>query len=216
MLSYTAEVLQSVLAQYNAALWPGQVLVYALLLGALYLLANPNAWSSRAIAALLAASWLWVGVVYYLDRLAAIDFSAPLYGGGFLLQALLLLWLGLLGQRVSFAIRQTPAGYAGLAAVCAAVFLMPLLSLLTGPSLATVQMAGLTPLPTVFLTVGFLLLAAERIRLLLAVVPLLWALAHTATAWTLGLMLETALTALCLIGLGLLVWKRRNRAPRTA
>ncbi len=216
MLSYTAEVLQSLLVQYNRALWPGQLLAGALSLLAVLLVLRPRAGQGRALGLLMAAAWLWVGCAFYFEQLAAIDFSAPFYGGAFLLQGLLLLWSGVLRGRFGFALAADLFGVTGLVLLLTAVILLPVATALLGQGWLSVQMAGLMPLPTVLFTLGLLLLTAGRLPLHLAVIPLIWAFTAGATAWILGMPLETALTALCLAGLGLLVWKSHNRAPGAA
>lgn len=216
MLSYTADVLQSLLAYYNQALWPGQLLAVALTLLALLLLAFPRRWGAQAIAVVLAAGWLWVGWVYYVVRLGSIDFSAPLYGVAFLLQGLLLLWTGAIRGGLSWAPRLDLYGSVAMLLFLIAVFLLPASVWFESAGWMQLRLVGLMPLPTVLFTVGMLLLTAGKTPLHLTVVPLLWALAAAATAWTLALTAETALAALCVLSTVLLIWKGRVARPQAA
>ncbi len=216
MLSYTAEVLQSLIAHYNMAVWPGQLIAGSLMLLALLLLVFPRRWGGQAIAVILAAGWLWVGWVYYVVRLGSIDFSAPLYGGAFLLQGLLLLWTGVIRGALSWAPRLDLYGSVAMLLFLIAVFLLPASVWFQGTGWMQLRLVGLMPLPTVLFTVGVLLLTAGKTPLHLTVIPLLWALAAAATAWTLALTAETALAALCVLSSVLLIWKGRVARPQAA
>ena len=216
MLSYTVEVLQSLLAYYNQALWPGHLLAVALVLLALLLVAFPQRWGGRAIAAVLAAGWLWVGWVYYIERLGRIDFSAPLYGAAFLLQGLLLLWTGALRGALRWTVRLDLYGSVALLLLLIAVFLLPASVWFENAGWTQLRLVGLMPLPTVLFTIGMLLLTAGKTPLHLTVIPLLWALAAGATAWTLALTAETALAALCVLASVMLIWRGRVARPQAA
>src|SRR3546814_16601196 len=67
--------------------------------------------SRRAFGVILAAGWLWCGLVFFLSHWAQLDFMAPVYGGAFLLQAALLLFAPTLRRRAFCA----PSGAAGIA-----------------------------------------------------------------------------------------------------
>ena len=217
MLSYTAEVLQSLVDYYNLALWPGQLLAVALTLMALLLVAFPRRWGGRAIAVVLAAGWLWVGWVYYIERLGRIDFSAPLYGAAFLLQGLLLLWTGALRGALSWTVRLDLYGSVALLLLLIAVFLLPASVWFKDEGWTQLRLVGLMPLPTVLFTIGMLLLlTAGKTPLHLTLIPLLWSLAASATAWTLAQTAETALAALCVLASVLLIWRGRVARPQAA
>src|SRR3546814_3208137 len=70
-----------------------------LALAALWLAVAPRPWSRRAVGVILAAGWLWCGLVFFLSHWAQLDFMAPVYGGAFLLQAALLLFAPTLRRR---------------------------------------------------------------------------------------------------------------------
>src|SRR3546814_18754265 len=87
MFPYDAEVLASSYRLYNTAIWPAQPVALMLALAALWLAVAPRPWSRRAVGVILAAGWLWCGLVFFLSHWAQLDFMAPVYGGAFLLQA---------------------------------------------------------------------------------------------------------------------------------
>ena len=209
MLSYTSEVLAARLAGYGEAVWPAQLVALAAAAGLLVLLFRPGMRSGRAIAAILAAAWLWTGAVYFLLHLAAIDFTAPAQGGLFLLQGLLIAWTGVLRGGLAPRLANDAAGRFGLALVLLGLLLYPALAGLAAGDWRAAPLFGLVPAPTRLATLGLLLLAERTPRHLLAL-PLLWSLVAGWLAWELAQPWDLVLP---LAGLGAL-WLARRR-PRS-
>jgi hypothetical protein len=168
---------------------------------------------NRLIGGLLAAAWLWIGIVYYLLHFARVDFAAPLYGALFVLQGLLLLWVALRG-RLAFRYRGGPVGWVGLAYAMLALA-WPLVDRLAGLSWQAERVVGLTPAPTTVLTLALLLLVAGRTPWHLTIIPLLSTLLAGATAWILWIPQDLVLPVAGLTGAGLLVWKNRRYGARS-
>lgn len=207
MLPFTADILFSDFAQYNRALWPLPALALALGVAAVLLTIRPIRWGDRAIAALLAAAWLWVGIRYHFMQFASLNFSAPVYGVLFVLQGLLLLWGGVV-RKLAFRLHAGLFEGIGLALAIAGIA-WPLVDLLFGQDWQSARVAGLAPGPTVLLTFGLLLLVDGRTPLHLAVIPLLWTLVAGATAWFLVTPQDLVLPVAGVGGLGLILWKNR-------
>jgi len=212
MLPYTAEILFSSLAQYNAALWPLPAAALVLALGAILLALRPMPGGDRIIAAILAAGWLGTGIGYHLLFFSRLDFAAPLYGALFVVEGVLWLW-GASRGGFGFRLDRNALGWAGLLVALLALA-WPLVDLLSGYPWRAGRIAGLAPAPTVLLTFGILLLATGRPRLHLAVIPLLWTLGAGAAGWILWIPQDLALPLFGLVGFGLLGW-RKWRYPAT-
>jgi hypothetical protein len=210
MLPFTAETLFSSFEQYNRALWPLPILALALALAIIILALRPVQGGGRAIGALLAAAWVWIGVGYHYLHFAAIDFAAPLYGAFFVLEGVLFAWTGVVRGNVAFRFGADLFGWAGLALAIAAALAWPLADLCCHgwPSL---RVAGLAPGPTAAFTLGLLLLTEGRTPLHLAVIPLLWTLVAGATAWILAIPQDLALPLAGLCGFALVLWKNRRQ-----
>jgi hypothetical protein len=206
MLPYTAGVYFALLERFNAALWPLPLAAVLLALAALTLTLYRVRGGDRLIGALLAAGWA-AGAVFHLRYFATLHFLAPVYGGLFVLQAVLLAWQGPLRNRLAFRFRPTPAGRAGLALALAALAAYPLLDGLGRADWLGLRLAGLAPSPTVLFTLGLLLLAAPVPRSLL-VIPVLWALAAGYTAWWLAIPADLALPLLAVIAAVLAGWRK--------
>jgi hypothetical protein len=219
MLPFTAEILFSSFEQYNRALWPLPILAVALALAIVLLTLRPVRGGDRAIGALLAAAWVWIGVGYHFLHLDAIDFAAPLYGAFFVLEGLLFGWAAML-RGLAFRFDADLFGWAGLALALAATLVWPLADL-PGHGWQSLRLAGLAPGPTAVFTLGLLLLTEGRAPLHLALIPLLWTMVAGATAWLLAIPQDLALPVAGLVGFVLLLRKSRRRtrpqspAPRS-
>jgi hypothetical protein len=211
MLPFTAEILFSSFEQYNRALWPLPILAPALALAMLALALRAVRHGDRAVGALLALAWLWVGLGYFILHFAALDFSAPIYGAFFVLQALLLIWSGVVRNRLAFRCAGDLFCWCGLALAFAAALAWPLADGLLGRGWASGRVVGLAPGPTAVFTLGMLLLSARRTPLHLAVIPLLWTLIAGATAWILSIPQDLALPAAGIGAFVLMLWKNRRQ-----
>jgi hypothetical protein len=209
MLPFTVDVLFSSFEAYNRALWPAPILALTLALAIILLTLRPLPGGDRAIGALLALAWLWIGVGYHLLHFAAIDFAAPVYGAFFVLQGLLFAWTAVV-RRLAFRFGVDLFGWAGLVLSIAATLAWPLADSL-GHGWQSARVAGLAPGPTAAFTLGLLLLTAGRAPLHLAVIPLLWTLVAGATAWVLTIPQDLALPVAGLGAFGLILWKNRRQ-----
>ncbi|WP_435104447.1 DUF6064 family protein [Arhodomonas sp. AD133] len=209
MLPYTATVYFSFVARYNEALWPWHLLVYVLALAMLALCLRPVRGGDRIIGALLAAAWLWVGVVFHYRFFATLNFAAPLYALLFVIQAVLVLVTAAGLGRIAFRFRHDVAGWLGLVVAIVALVGYPAMDVVAGFEWPGVRVPGLAPAPTVLFTVGIVTLATPRLPMYLLAVPLLWALIAGATAWALPMPQDYVLLPACLAALWLGVRARR-------
>ncbi|MGH6901287.1 MAG: DUF6064 family protein [Geminicoccaceae bacterium] len=209
MLPFTAETLFSSFEQYNRALWPLPILAVALALAIILLTLRPVRGGDRAVGALMALVWLWIGVGYHFLHFAAIDFAAPLYGVFFVFQGLLLAWTAVV-RRLAFRFGADLFGWTGLTLTIAAALAWPLADW-SGHGWPSVRLAGLAPGPTAEFTLGLLLLTQGRTPLHLAVIPLLWTLVAGATGWVLAIPQDLALPVAGLGAFALILWKNRRQ-----
>jgi hypothetical protein len=193
---------------HNRAVWPAQPVAVALGAALVWLvLRGGDAWRGRAVAAILAACWLWVGVAYLLLRYDTINWAARYLAVAFAAQALLLAWAGPLAGRLRLRPPTGAAGGAGLALLAFALVLQPLIGpLLTGRPWAQAELFGVAPDPTVAATLGVLPLAAGRVRWALMAVPLLWCAVSGLTLWAMGAPDALAMPGVGAAALGLAAW----------
>ena len=174
---------------HNAAVWPVQV--PALLLGAVILIGvvRPHSyrWSDRIIAGVLAAAWVFVAWAFLWHRYATINWAAAYVVPVFVAQALLLVWLGALRDRLRFAAGRDVPGVVGLALLVHALALHPLVAKLGGRPIQAAEVFAIAPDPTAIATLGLLATASPRgAAWLLLAVPVAWCLASWATLHTMG------------------------------
>jgi len=191
MVLFTPEVLVDLHGRLNGDLWPLHVLTLAL---AALLLAR--AWWARPAdepfaGCVMAGFWLWLGIGYFTNARAEVDWMAPYVAAAFILQGALLTWFGVVRGSLDFtAARPMPRGMGALLALFA-IAGYPLLAWVFGAETAALPSVGLLPGPTVLFTLGVMLMA--RPSWVLIVLPLSWAIVGAALGWVLGMWADLAL-----------------------
>jgi hypothetical protein len=210
VLPFSADAFFALFEQYNRAIWPAHIAAYALALAALALAARPIAGVGRVIAAILALAWAWNGAVYHMMYFVTINFWADIFGALFIVQALLLLWTGVVRGRLAFRIANDSTSWIGVGLAVFAMIVYPAIGWALGHGWPRAPMFGVAPCPMTIFTMGMLLLAAGRAPLHLFAIPVLWSLIGGTAAWFLGVTEDLALPVAGLGGLVLALWKRRS------
>lgn len=207
MLPFSKQEFFEVFARYNDAVWPAQLVLYAVAVVIVALLLRGD--RPNLVFALLAALWLWVGVAYHLMFFSEINPAARLFGIAFIAQAVLLLSL----NRAAPGEEATPvARSAGKVLIAYVLFGYPLFGYLIGQRYPDVVTLGL-PCPTTIFTVGVLLVAVRRPPSWLLTIPIAWALIGTFAATSLGMPQDYGLTvAAVAAAVRLLAPPSRNRS----
>jgi hypothetical protein len=213
-LLFSPRIYYRLFERYNAAIWPLQVAALALGAAILGLLLRDAAWRGRAIAAILAACWLWVAWVYLLQRYDTINWAASYFAIGFMLEALLLAWTGIVRDRLRFPAGAEAVRFGGLALFLFALIAYPLIGPLVGRPLTQVEVFGVAPDPTAIATLG-VLVAAQRPHCLLLVVPLIWCAISAATLRAMQSPDAMVVPVAAALALALTGWKSLAR-PRQA
>jgi len=125
------------------------------------LMRSRAAWRGRAIASTLAVCWLWVAFAFHWQRYAAINWAAGYFAVGFAIEALLLIWMGVVRDRLRFDSKPSVTARIGVAIFVSALVIQPLLGLLFEREWRQVEIFGVAPDPTAVATLA-LLLAADR------------------------------------------------------
>jgi uncharacterized protein DUF6064 len=207
---FTADTYLSLFETYNGAIWPAQVVAYALGILSVLLTLRPPTAGGRSAFAVLSAFWLWNGIAYHLMHFLEINFAALGFAALFTLQGMLFAAIAIGGRR-SFRFRPDVLGWSGLLLCLFALVAYPLLGWLAGRGWPRAAAFGVAPAPTVIFTFGMLLLLEGRAPLYLAVVPLLWSLAAgSAAVVRLGILEDSTLLLAGVVGFGLLFWKRQQ------
>jgi hypothetical protein len=186
LLLFSPRTYYRLLERHNEVVWPAQLLTLALGTGILFLLRTPSSKRGRIIAGILALLWVWVAWAFLLSRYATINpvmrYVAPL----FVLEALLLVWWGVIGGKLSFAVERRVRAKIGAALFMLGLLLYPALATIFGRRWQQAEVFGIAPDPTVIATVGLLLLTSSRFRWGLLPVPLIWCAITAATLWAMN------------------------------
>jgi hypothetical protein len=207
-LPFGIDAFLDVFARMNAALWPAQVGAYALGAAALFLALRGGDRAARAVPALLAGAWAFVAVVYHLVFFAPLNPAARLFGGAFLVEAILL-GEAAIRRRLTFGWTGSARALVGLAVVAYAGVGYPALGLALGHGWPRAPMFGVAPCPTTIFTFGILLLARGPVPPRLLVLPFLWALLGLSAALQLGVREDLGLVVSAVVATSLLLLARR-------
>lgn len=171
----------------NQTWWPLPLVMPALGIVFLVALRRPRRWLNRALPAVLALLWCLVAVAFLWSRYAPINWAIRYVIPFFLLEAMLLLWLGSQQGRLRFAWRGNRGTRLGIVLFIYAAYIHPFTALLGGRPLAGAEVFGLAPDPTAIGTLGLVVSAGPlRSTWPLLIVPLLWCALSAITLTTLG------------------------------
>src|SRR5215510_9749103 len=149
-------------------------------------------------------------VAYLVARYDTINWAASYFAAGFAVEALLLVWTGLMRNWLSLRPGRDVAGAAGLCIFVFALFGWPLVGRLLDRPWLQAEIFGIAPDPTVVATLG-VLIAADRTHWELLVVPLLWCAISGATLWAMQSPDALLAPAAALLALVLACWKTLSR-----
>lgn len=208
-MPFTPEQFFAVFAQYNLAVWPMQLLFYALALTGLVLAAKETRYSNRAVSAILACLWLWMGLVYHLGYFSSINPAAYVFGGLFILQAGFFLWAGVLTQKLWFRFHPNSYAIVGALFILYGLAIYPILGYLSGHRYPSTPTFGL-PCPTTIFTLGLLLWTDRKIPKFLLVIPVMWAMIGFFATFQLNVWEDAMLLVTGLVG-SVMIWYRDMR-----
>lgn len=199
---FTTAQFFAVFSAYNAAIWPLQILVYALGVVAVVALWLSGSASTRVIAIALAIMWAINGAGYHLLFFSEINPVAGGFAAMFLLQSLLFAAAGIRSTDLRFDVGRNVRSVFGLVIIVYALLIYELLGYWAGHGLLSGPMFGVAPCPTTIFTLGMLMLARGRWVMRLSIIPVLWSLVGVAAARQLSVPedygMPVAALALCL------------------
>ncbi|MFO7945194.1 MAG: DUF6064 family protein [Armatimonadota bacterium] len=208
---FTVEQFLDVFAAYNTAIWPAQYLAYAF--GVAIILYAYSDWKYRARIAysLLAALWIFTGIGYHILHFSEINSAATPFGILFIIQGLLLLWVGWF-IRPRFRTRFDVYHDVGLVFVVYAMVIYPLLGRIFGHTFPAAPVFGLTPCPLTIFTFGVLLWTDKTLPKWVPVIPFIWSLIGSTAAFSLGVPEDYGLLVAGVVG-SIILWTRGHDRP---
>ena len=185
-LLFSARTYYRLFEIYNRAIWPAQILALLLGLVLLWRLHRAGARQGALVSVILAAGWLWTAWAYLVEHYDTINWAARYFAIAFCVEALLLIWTGVVRNRLSFQPYGDWTGRAGMGLFVFSLAVQPLVGPLVGRDWTQAEIFGVTPDPTVLATLGVLLTVDKPLPWGLIVIPLIWCALSGATLWTMG------------------------------
>jgi len=209
-MPFTVEQFLNVFVVYNTVIWPMQFGLVAIAMFVILTAFKPGKRSSRLITVLLSFLWFWAGIVYHLGFFRHINEIATIFGALFIIQAVLLLYVGVIRGDLRYQPRLDLSGVVGAFLVLYAIIVYPELAYVTGHKYPGAPTFG-TPCPLTVFTFGILLWADGLARWFLLGIPLLWSLTGVAAVWHLGMLEDILLPLGGLISFSVIMWHSRHR-----
>lgn len=206
---FSSEQFFEVFAAYNTGVWPVQVLLAGLALAGVALAFRTESWAGKVIAGILAVLWAWMGIVYHWTYFFEINPAARIFGGMFVLEALILLWAGFRSGGLEFRPRRDIHGLTGAVLIVYALAIYPAIGQALGHRYPSQPTFGL-PCPTTIFTVGLLLWARSRVPWLVFVVPVLWSIVGMTAVVHFGVMEDAPLPVAALSAAVLMIVRNRR------
>ncbi|QJD57859.1 MFS transporter permease [Pseudomonas sp. gcc21] len=204
-IPFTADVYFRLLERMGETFWPLHLLTVALGAASVVLALKGRL---RLACLLHAPLWAFIGVAFFIQRYAELNWAGGYIGYALIAQGLLLVLIALTGSGLDRASHPTsPPAVIGIAIVLFGLTVLPLLGPLTGKSWYQAEVFGIHPDPTAMTTLGLILIMLRGLALWIAIIlPALLLLISAITLQVLGASGSIALFAVlvtALLGLGL-------------
>jgi hypothetical protein len=169
---FTTEQFLGVFRKYNTGVWPMQIVLYILAALAIVFSFKKFKNSDKLNSIILSFFWLWMGIVYHLIYFTSINKGAYLFGGLFIIQAIILLIAGLKGH-LNFEYKTNGYSIVGGIFILYALVIYALLGFLFGHGYFQSPTFGL-PCPTTIFTFGLFLWTGKKVPKYVLIIPLIW------------------------------------------
>jgi len=184
-MPFTTEQFFSVFENYNASVFPVQLVFLFFGILAVYSTLSEKSGRNKVIGGLLVLIWIWIGIAYHIIFFASINPAAYVFGGFFILQGLFFYIETSVRKNLVFKYAGSVKGYLALFFILFGLIIYPVISFYLGGSVLKTISFGL-PCPSTIVTFGFLMLTDRKFPGYLLVIPSLWAIIGTAAAVNFG------------------------------
>lgn len=182
---FTVEQFLEIFRKYNEAIFPFQIGLYFLAIVAVLFVFRRSGSRNKWISSILSFFWLWMGVIYHLIYFTGINKAAYLFGVLFIIQGGYFFFLGVMNDRLQFAVKKNLNGIMGSLIIGLGLILYPILNIYTGHGYPYSPTFGL-PCPTTIFTLGILFWVENKPPKILWIIPLLWSVIGFTAALTHG------------------------------
>ena len=208
-LPFTTEQFLQVFANYNLTIWPLQILFILLAVICVILIFRNSAYTNAIVPVILAFFWLWMGVIYHIIYFSKINSAAYLFGGIFVLEAVLIIYFSIVRKKIELVYNKDIFSYTGVILIIFALAIYPLIGFFIGHIYPASPTFGL-PCPTTIFTFGILLFNKGKLPVGLIIIPVIWSLIGFTAALKLGIYEDTGLMIAGMLTVILTFYKRKN------
>ena len=203
---FTREQLLETFVQYNRAIWPAQLVLFAIG-AACILMVLEGRGSSRAIGFALGLVWAWMALAYHVAFFVRVTPGAWVFAGAFMVAA------SAFAKRAGDGglVFERPSGLQGVVGVLFALYGVigyPAVAALSGLADPSIPTLGL-PCPTTIFTLGMLLLARRPYPTGAVIVTFVWCVVGTSAALSLGVLPDLALPIAGIVAAALMIRRPR-------
>ena len=215
-LPFTVDQFFVIFHTYNEAVWPLQIGLNAIALLCIVFLFRQGRWSNRFITFSLALLWTWMAIVYHFSFFSEINPAAYVFAFMFLLEAVLLCWLGVFRHALRFRSRPVgPHAVIGAVLLLYGLIIYPLLNFLFARSYPDAPTFGV-PCPTTIFTIGMFFFLEKPFPEKILWIPILWSLIGSSAAVLLDVPADLGLTVSALLAIFLLSLPDRENRKRAS
>ena len=125
-IPFTTEQFFEVIANYNIAVFPIQILLVLAGIVCVAFLYSKKSYKDKIIGSYLGILWLWIGVIYHLVFFTVINPAAYIFGILFILQGLLILIETFRNERLKFNFKAEVIGYVAYFILVFAIIIYPI------------------------------------------------------------------------------------------
>lgn len=204
-MPFTQTEFKQVFATYNESIWPAQIIAYLFALSIMVMISRQSRRTNTLICAILAAYWIFVGIVYHIMHFSTINPAAYAFGVLSVIQGILFIFNGIISDRLRFGYTKGIALWTGLVLIIYSMIIYPLLGGIFGHVYPESPVFGVAPCPITIFTFGILLLTIHKIPKHLLVIPAIWSLIGFTAALKLGIYQDFGLPVSALIAIPILL-----------
>ena len=211
MLSFSLEEFLVVLENYNVAIWPLQIIAYALILLVLFISLKPTKYSAKIVSLILSFFWLFTGIVFCFIYWAPTHIFGYIFGICCTAQGLLFLY-SLIRSDITISLPNKTNMLIGILFILYAVIGYQILGYYLDHIYPKFFAVGLVPCPTTIFTFGLFVILNTKIPIKYVAIPFVISLGGFLAAYN-GIYEDIGLIILGIWGM-ILIIKRNSQIER--
>ena len=197
------------MAEYNNAIWPAQLISYAL--AVVIIIHSIKQWkvSNEINTTIIAIIWIWNGAVTEMLFFSKFQTQYYVWGILWILQGIFFIIIGF-KHTFNYKIQKNWYSYAGILFILYALVVYPLIGSFLGHGFPRGPIFGVAPCPVCVFTFGVLLFVDKKIPISVLLFPLLWAILSLYPIIMMGIIADVGEIVVAVIGFTLIVIRNRR------